>query len=222
MRDWTEDQIKASYQSEYQDVPDVWDRVVDGVKSSEDWEPADQQILQFAKLGHKRMIRLCATIAACLVIIVGYVIEQGSFSFPVDDEKTNVITGGTEAPATAISGDTASARPESEVDSQVSADVTQNAAEQDNAVRKQNVWVQINGICYQLLWEEPVEEDTLASMQQIGTVEHTVTELEQIQDGDIYGMDITGKVYRAIDDTVLVIDDADGTGYRFVEKNTCK
>ena len=234
MRDWTEQQIKEMYQSEYEAVPDVWDRVEGGVKASVQQED-EAHVLHFARLGKKRMLRLCATIAACLVIVVGYVMEQGDFSISWNHEENHQTVNsvpateasgapedGETTPATEASGGSGedeTARPASEEKSQVSADTAQNAVPDENAVGKQNAWMQIDGIRYRLLRTETVTADALASMQQIGAVEHVVTATAQIKDGDIYGLQITGKVYKDADGTVVVIDDADGTGYRFVKND---
>ncbi len=90
MRDLSEREIKELYESEYRNVPDVWDKVTDRIarqeqekkKSSATGDTAqdddEEKVLHFAKLGKKRWAKLLTAVAACFVIVIGYVLQNGT------------------------------------------------------------------------------------------------------------------------------------------------
>lgn len=90
MRDLSEQEIKELYESEYRNVPDVWDKVTDriemqgqekkkgSVTAGTEYDGDEEGTLHFERLGKKRWAKLLAAMAACFVIIIAYVLETGN------------------------------------------------------------------------------------------------------------------------------------------------
>lgn len=119
MRNLSDQEIKRLYESEYADVPDVWDRVRDeimcqeregGVSSAvagdddralaadmDDSRQIEEGTLQFPHMGKKRTWKMVAALAACFVIIGAYVLQNGDLVFYEGKNANGDVASGTEA-----------------------------------------------------------------------------------------------------------------------------
>lgn len=231
MRDLSDAEIKRLYESEYKNVPDVWDKVTDRIPLQEQADEDGSSALYFAKLGRKRWVKLAGAMAACFVIIFAYVLQNGAY---VEKDAANeTAVGGTEAALPAeddslyinaedameTDADNGAATAAGTVDSETASrkeETNQEKGHMSDAmpdISTRNVRLFVGGVTY--LYDETLaaSADELEKMIYLGEVVYT--EDASHEDLTISGFAISGKAYKSAAGEIYVLDTDTNQVYGF-------
>ena len=259
MRDLSEQEIKELYESEYRNVPDVWDKVTDRIAQQEqekkkgsaaggtEYDADDEKVLHFARLGKKRWAKLLTAVAACFVIVIGYVLQNGTImnknsndttsAYPdngimlkpedAQEEVGTMASGGDDAylyDAEQINGDsiavdnaTEAAAAES-IDEDYDRETQKNTLETATDISKVGAWININGRLY--VYDEMCKASVaqLKNMKYLGESVYVADKAAVKEHLNLTGLEISGKVYESSTGEIYVLDEDSNRVYGFREE----
>lgn len=243
MRDLSDQEIKELYESEYKNVPDVWDKVscrieqqgqeaVHEITSRDDGEDT---VLHFAKLGRKRGIMMVATLAACCFIVCAYVLQNGSLMMH-NSKSDNAGLSADEVPMTESAGqgdfdmiqsDADDAATGDAIDYAAQPEVAEEAGEDENSSDLQKndtemldaesvcAMLNVNGVVYYYDGSLRVTAAELENMKTVGKAVYVMGEDTPTRHLTITGMDIQGMVFESDTGEMYILEDDTKQVYGF-------
>lgn len=258
MRDLSEQEIKELYESEYRNVPDVWDKVTDKIAQQEqerekgsvaggtEHDKDDEKVLDFAKLGKKRWAKLLTAAAACFVIVIAYVLQNGTgmkgstkdtpeayrgnevtmMQEGAQEEAGTMASGGNDESlydAEQINGDSMAIKAETAADSDsmgedYDRETQKNTLETAKDISTEGAWININGILY--VYDEACKASAaqLKNMKYLGESVYVADKAAVKEHLNLTGIEIIGKVYESSTGEIYVLDEDSNRVYGFREE----
>ncbi|MDE5966031.1 MAG: hypothetical protein K2G89_04285 [Lachnospiraceae bacterium] len=258
MRDLSEQEIKELYESEYRNVPDVWDKVTDRIAQQEqekkkgsaaggtEHDKDDEKVLDFAKLGKKRWAKLLTAAAACFVIVIAYVLQNGTGmkgstkdtpeAYPGDgvmlmpeeaqEEAGTMASGGndeslydveqTNGDSMTINAETVAAS--DSVGEDYDRETQKNTFETSKDISTEGAWININGRLY--VYDEACKASAaqLKNMKYLGESVYVADKAAVKEHLNLTGLAISGKVYESSTGEIYVLDEDSNRVYGFREE----
>lgn len=259
MRDLSEQEIKELYESEYRNVPDVWDKVTHRIAQQEqekkkgsatggtEYDDDNEKVLHFAKLGKKRWAKLMTAMAACFVIVIAYVLQNGTITkknsndttaaYPengqmlmpeaAQEEAGTMASGGDDAymnDAEQTNRDSIAVGTEAEavvgemIDGENKSEAQKNTFEMAIDISTEGAWININGRLY--VYDETCKASVaqLKNMKYLGESVYVADKAAVKEHLNLTGLAISGKVYESSMGEIYVLDKDSNQVYGFREE----
>ena len=237
MRNLSEKELRKLYESEYRNVPDVWDRVRDEITIEEQkkdmvsevpedtsakgvqetGEDAGEQdhVLHFPRLGRRRSVIMAVTLAASFLLVFTYVLQNGELFTGYHEE-----------------GSTAAALPEDDAQGGFAEEIpTETPAgqedfpqinEADNAaedgVDVTDSYLNVDGVIYVYDPTIRCSSEDLQDMELLGEVSTIDSEELPKEHLTVTGGYVLGRAYLSEEGYVCILDDATGNILVYVKQ----